>query len=237
MKFFTHFRTARYFISTRHGFTLLETMVAVGILLVGVLSIIFLSGTSIVAGQRMNDEFVAVNLAREGVEAIRAMRDSNWLAYDTDSSTEWNAGLYGTVLGDYSAILSDESALSDHVLDFTPNIFTDSCTSSTGTTYPCTAVWYDAETPAYFQIASTNFDPAKYTQTPFYRLLYTYPICRNRNTMTDVEHDQIITSDGNVCSAEFVQVGMQVKVIVQWNQGAMPREYVLEERLYNWKYE
>ena len=55
----------------KSGFTLLETVIAIGIILFGLLSILTLSTSSLVVSTVTSDEFLAANFAREGIEMIR----------------------------------------------------------------------------------------------------------------------------------------------------------------------
>jgi type II secretory pathway pseudopilin PulG len=74
---------------TRHesGQTLIETLIAVFILVTAVLSaigvVIHALGTSSVS----RNQIIALNLAREGIDVIRSMRDSNWMAADLSLDT------------------------------------------------------------------------------------------------------------------------------------------------------
>ncbi len=74
----------------QHGFTLIGVMVAT----------VILSALSITVAQVMSraeplvdmgrEQFIAANLAREGLELVRAVRDTNWLSGDDRS--QWLAG-------------------------------------------------------------------------------------------------------------------------------------------------
>ncbi|MEK7637054.1 MAG: hypothetical protein AAB402_01510 [Patescibacteria group bacterium] len=59
--------------------TLLEAVLAIGVILVATISATTLIVTTISAGQSSEDKIVAANLAREGVEIMRGIRDSNWM--------------------------------------------------------------------------------------------------------------------------------------------------------------
>ncbi|MBI4262112.1 hypothetical protein HY624_01140 [Candidatus Uhrbacteria bacterium] len=83
------------------GQGLLETTIAIGMIVVGVLSI-FAVGTGQLRAIRVSeDRLVAGDLAREGIEIVRSLRDSNWLTGAT-----WMSGL------------GDASALSGGILVF-----------------------------------------------------------------------------------------------------------------------
>jgi hypothetical protein len=72
------------------GETLTETIIAMTIFAVG----ITLSSTLVASSLRnintSKNRVIAVNLAREGIEAVRNMRDTNWLKYSSKRRTCWN---------------------------------------------------------------------------------------------------------------------------------------------------
>ncbi len=214
------------------GFTLLETVIAIGIILFGLLSVIALSTSSLIVTTITSNEFLAVNFAREGIEIVRAIRDSNWLAYETDSSTAWNHELYGTG-SDYTSIVALRAyPTTGEYLQFRPNNFGHTCTGSGGVTYDCTAIWFDPVQQLYFQTSTTSFVPSSFTDTSFSRLVYTYPICRND---ADETNEVVITSGS--CAAGYTQVGIDAVVTVQWpGRNDDTATYTLEEYLYDWKY-
>ena len=61
------------------GQTLIETMVAVLILSVGIGSAVSLATYALGATQGVTKQLIGVGLAREGVEAVKNIRDTNWL--------------------------------------------------------------------------------------------------------------------------------------------------------------
>ncbi len=72
------------------GETLAETIVALSILAIG----ITMASTVIMNSMRnlsnAKNRVVAVNIAREGVEAVRGIRDTNWLLYSDKRRQCWN---------------------------------------------------------------------------------------------------------------------------------------------------
>ena len=61
------------------GFTLVETLVAVAILMLTIVGPISMIGDSVHRAYFTKDQLIAVNLAQEGIEAARWMRDTNRL--------------------------------------------------------------------------------------------------------------------------------------------------------------
>ncbi len=70
------------------GFTLLETIVATGVIVAGIVPLLTLMNNSLVLSFSSQDRLVAANLAAEGIEVIRNIRDNNRL-----QSLSWNNGL------------------------------------------------------------------------------------------------------------------------------------------------
>jgi len=63
----------------KKGFTLIETLVAITVLLIAIVAPMTLAQDGIVAARLAQDQIVAFYLAQEGVEVVRNMRDENKL--------------------------------------------------------------------------------------------------------------------------------------------------------------
>jgi len=64
----------------KQGFTLIETMVAISVLLIAVVAPMTLAQDGITAARLAQDQIVAFYMAQEGVELVRNIRDENKLA-------------------------------------------------------------------------------------------------------------------------------------------------------------
>ena len=60
----------------QQGLTLMETTIGLGILMIGILSSLLLMMSSFKYSRQSEYEIVVVNLAREGIEIVRAMRNN-----------------------------------------------------------------------------------------------------------------------------------------------------------------
>lgn len=84
---------------SQEGFTLVETLVSLVILAVALIPIMNLSSSISKVNSALQDSLVASGLAQEGIEVIRAIRDTNWFnnrAFDSGLSdgiyqVEWNS--------------------------------------------------------------------------------------------------------------------------------------------------
>lgn len=73
------------------GFTLVEIIVMLAILTIGVLGTLAVATLAVNTSEDNERRTVATNLAREGVELVRAVRDSNWAAESEGSGADcWN---------------------------------------------------------------------------------------------------------------------------------------------------
>ncbi len=79
------------------GFTLLETIVALGIILGGISGAFGMAIQGLSSASVAKNKLVAANLAQEGIELVRRIRDNNTIADMSDGiydgSPEWNAGI------------------------------------------------------------------------------------------------------------------------------------------------
>lgn len=93
---------------SEHGQSLLETIMALGIIVIAVTATIGLLISTMKSGRTSVNRVIAANLAREAIEAARDIRDTNWLkiqandAY-TDSTFD---GLFGesNIVGKYNHV-------------------------------------------------------------------------------------------------------------------------------------
>ena len=75
-------------IRDQKGQGFMEVIVAFGIMIMGIVSILILTSYNLTAADYGEKRLIASNLAREALEVIRNVRDSNWLA-----GNDWDGGL------------------------------------------------------------------------------------------------------------------------------------------------
>ncbi len=80
-------------LTSQGGFTLIETMVAITILVVAVSGPLTLASQSLFASVYAKDQTTAFYLAQEAVELVRNKRDGNMLEFLDGQGTNWLAGI------------------------------------------------------------------------------------------------------------------------------------------------
>lgn len=100
-------------IKTNKGFSILEILILISVILVSLTGLISLSIGSIKSQTNSRNALVAVELAQEGIEIVRNIRDTNWLNL---SSSDWNSNLgNGNYIVNYgSTALSSVSGINDN---------------------------------------------------------------------------------------------------------------------------
>lgn len=93
-------------LKTREGFTLIETIMAMGVIVVGLVGSLLLLAASSARASILKDRVIAAHLAEEGIEVARNIRDTNWL-----KNFDWRANLPDTAVGivDYDSQAIDTS--------------------------------------------------------------------------------------------------------------------------------
>ncbi len=77
------------------GQSLLEAVIAIGVILVATVSATTLIVTTLTVSQSSEDKIAAANLAREGIEVVRAIRDGNWLKGSQNISNPTTGATFG----------------------------------------------------------------------------------------------------------------------------------------------
>lgn len=72
----------------KKGFGLIEVLLSAVIIIMMLSALVFLARTAISNSIHMQERAAAINLAQEGMEVVRQVRDSNYI--DKKSETQWN---------------------------------------------------------------------------------------------------------------------------------------------------
>lgn len=216
----------------QRGNTLIELMTAIVVISVGLIGGLSLATSNVRNAGLGVSRLIAINMAREGIEVARNIRDSNWLAdspanqLTQPSLIAWYTGLIDTS-GSSKKCTTLKSAHRVLAFDFTATTCPQDQTlfQDMYRMYQSTAT--DLTAGEYMQrgngsVLTTN------TPTAFYRTIQLDPICLSA---TNTE-----TVDSATCTASSSSmIGMRVTADVKWKQGGGTHQVHLRENLYNWR--
>ncbi|MBI4120577.1 MAG: prepilin-type N-terminal cleavage/methylation domain-containing protein [Parcubacteria group bacterium] len=115
-------KSQKSMVNNHNGFTLVEAVVAVGVIAVGFTGSLILLAQSSAQATNLRSRTVAAQLAAEGIEIVRNIRDTNWLA-----GRGWRDGLNDTATGliDYNdAALSENADNASWCLNYVAGFYT-----------------------------------------------------------------------------------------------------------------
>jgi len=203
-------------ISNQKGQSLLELLVALFILVSALAATVVLIVTSINAGREGRNRLIATNLAREGIELVRNIRDSNW---SDPNSIQWNDGLTfdnGSTNDTTAVPIIDSDHSSPLFIDFSADGITDD---------------------QWTRIRQTGVQYLQYQDggnSAFYRILRLTAICRKDDGGSEALPVKN-SFTGNDCDAGYSEVGVRVISEVCWPSSGSNKKVIIEDRLYDWQ--
>ncbi len=207
------------------GQSMIEAIVALGILMTAVSAALTLVTAAVRANKESENGIVAANLAREAIEVARGLRDSNWL-----SDVPWDTGLYNAANpNDCTAIPVFDPSKQDigfWQLDFSVDALTD----ATARVFRVSGSSDPLKPPGVFlQTAATSGDMAP---TGFARLLTLKSICRDKSTPAT---DTSVNIRCACLAGVETKIGVQAVADILWAGRGGARSLRLEETFYNWR--
>jgi hypothetical protein len=216
---------------------ILEVMIAIYISVVGILSIMNLVFSTIKVQRFNHNMLIATNLAREGVEIVRNIRDSNWV-----EGGKWDIGLKpGDLDTGVRSFVIDNWYVKDqsgYSLKYIGEPWED-CQEVDS---PCRLKLVKLTGPdesrkiytesSYFTSGYTSSD------TNFYRIIYIDEICYNDSMLELDDRETINNVSDIICSESPINtetIGFRISVMVGWRDGDTMRTTTVKERIYNWK--
>ncbi len=198
------------------GQTLIELLAAFAIIASGLMAVMGLVISNRTLSQANADRLVATNLAREGLELVREMRDSNWLA-----GQYLNQGDLGGVEGTATPVWSGAAGQSAPHLDYAANDFTHDNTNVV------------IVSPATGLFANKNAGAAiTGTATMFRRLITLTALCDDGSGSYPAATPEGTTS----CPGAQPQVGLRVRSETQWtHNNGQSGTAVMYNDLYDWR--
>lgn len=202
----------------QHGQSLLELIIAIGVITVGLFAVWTLFLANYRGEKKSRMDMIAFNLAREGVELVKNIRDSNWrhlaenapCVYDgtTFDPCFWDSGLNAGhwIVRD---ILSAPLFLA---------------TADDGRLYQDEAGFYTHENSGQ--------------RSPFSRQLKIRDICCVDNDLRDLVCDDfdtefIVKPETETCGESELKIGLDIVAEVDWD-GNEKGPAIVESQIYNW---
>lgn len=198
------------------GQTIIEVLVALGVISIGLFAAAGLVFGNLALVEKDTDRVIAVNLAREGIEFAKQIRDSNWLA-----GNAFDLGLLNAASpGDYTATPVWTGGGTAPYFDFTANAVTDGNAQ---------VVLSTAIVGAGFYANQNTAPPIGGTATAFKRLMTFSPIC------ADTSNVQTVISSGTCATMGQTKVGVRIESRIQWIRKASTISTVMYDDVYDWK--
>jgi type II secretory pathway pseudopilin PulG len=189
------------------GQGLLEMVFAIGIMVMVVSSVVALTTASLTGQKESEFQLLSNNLAREGIEVARSIRDSNWLA-----GLLWDQGLVDPLLLSKQAVIEFDPVSNTWQLNFAVATFTDE-------------IFLDSS-GVYSQDDSGS-------PTIFTRTLTLDDICQDNITLQDIIRSGI----SEYCTQNERKIGIKVTSSVSWLEdgGQQQSNLSIDVLLYEWK--
>jgi len=189
------------------GFTLLETIVALAVIMAAVVGPVALITRGIFSASFSKNKLIATNLAQEGIELVRTVRDNNVLCDTTNGTTtwEWNRNPGGGFITDgyYAVYVNAVTAIQRS-----------NCNTLADIPTPLLS-------PTSAEGEVVRFDGQVYGNSGV-------PTIFRRGVFVDFSP---ATPDSGIPAQDQLDIISRVT----WNEKGIPRNIELRERLYNWR--
>lgn len=211
------------------GFTLIEVLTVVAIFFLGILGAFTLSLNNL---NQVKDNFnrvAAADLAREGIEIIRNIRDTNWLYRDANIDSD--SAVPGLQFYDWDTNLDQAAVFRvDYSLDYS----TTEITAISGCGSILNACIQRPETQLYVD-ASSRYAHSGVKPTIFKRAISLTAICFADNGNSSKTDDETIALNPTVSCSSGEKIGYQVTSRVQYDYGGRINNIDVVENIYNWR--
>lgn len=196
------------------GFTIVELILTVTVLSIGILGVISVINYNVSIASESANKIIAANLAQDGIEMVRHIRDTNWRngRFETSGGNRWDLDIEGTGNGEYVRFFCVNAEI-DNVVATPSGASEESKLLSCGAA--CQVYAYSSgATKCYgdnYGVSHNGYTgtAASINNSPFYRLIH------------------IEEKDPNWNS---------VNVTIRWkNRKGQDQYFNIEETLYNWR--
>lgn len=204
------------------GQTLVELIAASFVLAVGLVGVLALTTANVRNQTIGNIRLVGSNLAREGIELARNIRDTNWI-----QTLPWDQGLID------SEEISRCAVVGETIADFR-FVSSDACTTEQSL-FTGTFLVYRLND----QLVQIAAPPREAVRTQYYRRIRFDPICLNKTEADLIDGDltdaqESLPALGTGCGANL-KAGIKITSEVGWLGGSGRQMAVVVEHIYNWR--
>lgn len=203
-------------IITAAGFTLIEVLIALAVFTIGIVAAFGYAVSNQEIVRNNFDRYLAINLAREGIEIVKNARDSNWLKIDANEDCD--TVVSGLQLCTWDQGLTDGYYIVDYNLRYPP--------------YPSDADLFNDNKRLYIDSSDQNFyahNPADNLSTNIFRMVELRTICLD--TVSGAE----TVEPGGCNGANEQKIGIQALAQVGWQRAGRSRSIDMIDNLYNWR--
>lgn len=218
------------------GYTLIELVISIGVFTLGIIGVLGLAVSNYSDSQDNVDRVIAVNLAREGLELIKNVRDSNWLKIEANDSCSSSACTW-----DYGFNDSVNYMVMSYNDDF-PTFLPSFCNNSIK---DCVNTYITNGDGVELYINATgNYDHDNTgTLTKFSRVIKIDRICFREEPLVQDgwdPHDFEYFEDMNsvlVCreNPNDLHVGFALTSYVQWEDDNGTQDVEISSSIYDWR--
>lgn len=204
------------------GFTLIELLVAISIFMIGIMGAFSLSLYNLNTAKENYYRVIAADLTREGIELVRNVRDSNWLAREANADADLNTLAIDLYEWDQNFILSNFLVAYD-TLGF---ISLDNPVPA-----DLSAAIADSRSVLYLNNGFYSHDDDG-ASTVFRRAINARAICLDDSALGFPSESLAIDLD---CLANQQKIGLQITARVQYTYGGRTNHIDAVETIYNWR--
>lgn len=198
------------------GFTMIELLIALAVFMIGIMAAFSLSLQNLNTTKENANRVIAADLAREGIETVRNIRDSNWLAREANVL---DTSLNQVVIWDkdlnisYSRVNYDGNNLigfTAPIVDFNAAINND-------------------EAKLYIKDGFYIHD-ASGQPSAFRRAINLQSICLDISSKVES-----LSGENNLICNSGVKIGYQITSRVRYTYGSRTNTIDAVEKIYNWR--
>ncbi|MFC1613367.1 hypothetical protein ACFL23_03480 [Patescibacteria group bacterium] len=197
-----------------YGQGLIEAIAGIFVIVIGLIGVLSIAHSSISSHYEAKTRIIAANLAREGVEVVHNIRDSNWIA-----GRNWDNGLYS--INDYHGVpVFAYNGDNSWQIDFNPDNFSDVDTEI-----------YEFQSGVYKGLFLQK-DPSSVNavKTLYKRFITLKVICYDSSS--GIEDAPLAKAH---CLGGNEKIGVRIISEIRWTEHNRSHSLIVEDSVYDWR--